>query len=58
MMATHPAGLPEKFQYLETIVNGAAPLAETDAERFITKSKVLPKFNFSSSAYTTTEMLH
>ncbi|XP_013145736.1 PREDICTED: 4-coumarate--CoA ligase 1-like [Papilio polytes] len=39
MMATHPAGLPEKFQYLETIVNGAAPLAETDAERFISKSK-------------------
>ncbi|XP_013172741.1 PREDICTED: 4-coumarate--CoA ligase 1-like [Papilio xuthus] len=39
MMATHPASSPKKFQYLETIVNGAAPLSETDAERFFTKSE-------------------
>ncbi|KPJ20772.1 Luciferin 4-monooxygenase [Papilio xuthus] len=39
MMANHPASSPKKFQYLETIVNGAAPLSETDAERFFTKSE-------------------
>ncbi|CAH2041103.1 unnamed protein product, partial [Iphiclides podalirius] len=39
MMATHPAGSSEKFQYLETIINGAAPLAQTDAEKFFTKCK-------------------
>ncbi|XP_068628846.1 uncharacterized protein [Battus philenor] len=38
-MATHPAGTWEKFQHLEIVINGAAPLADTDAERFFTRCK-------------------
>ncbi|XP_063385015.1 uncharacterized protein LOC134671168 [Cydia fagiglandana] len=39
MMTSHPAGSPKTFQSLEIIVNGAAPLAASDAERFIEKAK-------------------
>ncbi|XP_063364701.1 uncharacterized protein LOC134653303 [Cydia amplana] len=39
MMTSHPAGSPKTFQSLEIIINGAAPLAASDAERFIEKAK-------------------
>ncbi|XP_073946402.1 uncharacterized protein [Choristoneura fumiferana] len=39
LMASHPASTPATFQYLETIINGAAPLAASDAERLFDKAK-------------------
>ncbi|CAG4959611.1 unnamed protein product [Parnassius apollo] len=39
MMASHPAASPETLQYLETVINGAAPLAVTDANRFFDRCK-------------------
>ncbi|CAK1582579.1 unnamed protein product [Parnassius mnemosyne] len=39
MMASHPAASPDKFQYLEAVINGAAPLSEADANRFLDKCK-------------------
>ncbi|XP_072930482.1 uncharacterized protein [Epargyreus clarus] len=37
MMATHPASSAKTLQYLEIVINGAAPLAASDADRFFSK---------------------
>lgn len=37
MMANHPLGSAKTYQYLETVISGAAPLAPTDGERFLSK---------------------
>lgn len=39
-MNTHPASNTEIFKYLETVVNGAAPLAAGDFDRLCEKAKV------------------
>ncbi|XP_063634769.1 uncharacterized protein LOC134805364 [Cydia splendana] len=39
MMASHPASSSKKLQHLEIIINGAAPLAAADADRFIQKAE-------------------
>ncbi|KAM3960254.1 uncharacterized protein ACR2FA_005730 [Aphomia sociella] len=37
LMAAHPAGSKKTYQYLETVINGAAPFAASDAERLLDK---------------------
>lgn len=40
LMANHPMASPKVYQYLEQVINGAAPLAASDAERFFSKVQV------------------
>lgn len=39
-MGAHPAGTSETYQYLKSVINGAAPLADSDMRRFLNKVKV------------------
>lgn len=39
LLTQHPLATPEMFQHLETIINGAAPLASGDIERMCAKAK-------------------
>ncbi|CAH2090537.1 unnamed protein product [Euphydryas editha] len=52
MMANHPLGSAKTYQYLENIICGAAPLAPSDAEKFL--SKLQQKLRFGQ-AYGLTE---
>lgn len=40
-MASHPAATKKTYEHLEILVNGAAPLAASDVERFCDKAEVL-----------------
>ncbi|CAB3255928.1 unnamed protein product [Arctia plantaginis] len=39
LMASHPAATEKTLQHIEVLVNGAAPLAASDVERFMDKAK-------------------
>ncbi|XP_063828963.1 uncharacterized protein LOC135078296 [Ostrinia nubilalis] len=52
LMGAHPAGTSQTYQYLKSVINGAAPLAESDVKRFL--SKVKQEFDFRQ-AYGLTE---
>ncbi|XP_041981240.1 4-coumarate--CoA ligase 1-like [Aricia agestis] len=45
LMGNHPAVTSEKLQYLDTIVNGAAPLSKADAERLLGRIKQEVRFS-------------
>ncbi|KAL0879027.1 hypothetical protein ABMA27_003995 [Loxostege sticticalis] len=52
LMGAHPAGTSETYQYLKSVINGAAPLADSDMRRFL--NKVKQEFDFRQ-AYGLTE---
>lgn len=41
LMASHPAATSKTYEYLETVINGAAPIATSDVDRFLAKVQVL-----------------
>ncbi|XP_038212488.1 4-coumarate--CoA ligase 1-like [Zerene cesonia] len=45
LMATHPAASPKTYRHLQMVINGAAPMASTDAERFLNKVQRKIRFN-------------
>lgn len=52
LMASHPAATEKTFQHIEFLVNGAAPLAASDVERFMNKAKVrLPFHSLKTICY-------